>query len=585
MPITPSATLSETLRPLPYAPAGSTAAWKTIRDFPDLFHIITPIDVDTLELLLRQHPNRPLVNSVLHGLRYGFWPFAEESDDVPDIWDAGNPHLDEQALAFVCQYADEEERAGRYSAPFGESLLPGMYSMPIHVVPKPNSDKLRLINDHSASAHSLNGMIPRDAVGMRQDNVQDLGANLLDFRRRSPLAPVWLYKSDVSNAYRLLPMHPLWQLRQVVTIQGQRRVDRCCCFGSRGSPDLWCTFMSLVLWIAIHERGIDGSLAYMDDNFGFDIQRQLVHYPPFDKFMPSKQVRLLCLWDELRIPHREEKQLFGEQLTIIGFWVNTVDMVISLPTEANSLLVAAIRAFVSGADRRRQKLRDWQRVLGWINWGLNICPLLRPALQSSYDKIAGRQFPQAPIYLNKKASHDLLWIADMFERNDGVHLLTSTVWRPEDADIIIYCDACLSGLGFWSPLPPGYAFAANRPPAPRQVEDNIFWYEAITVLAALEWAVSLSTRPHRIAIFTDNLNTVQMFDSFRSHEPYTDILLSAVETLVAHNVDLRVWHIPGEQNTIADALSRQLFSVVHQYAPSLRISPFIPPRCTSGLPE
>lgn len=287
----------------------------------------------------------------------------------------------------------------------------------------------------------------------------------------------------------------------------------------------WCTFMSLVLWIAIYERNIDGSLVYMDDNFGFDVDRQLVHYSPYDKFMPQKQARLLCLWDELRIPHKEEKQLFGEQLTIIGFSVDTVSMVISLPTEANAQLVSAIRDFVKGADRRYQRLRDWQRILGWINWGLNVCPLLRPALQSSYDKVAGRQLPLAPIYLNKGTSHDLLWIADMFERNEGVHLLTSKVWRPEDADIVIYCDACLSGLGFWTPtLSPGYAFATNRPPAPRQVEDNMFWYEAITVLAALEWAVAKSPSFHRVAIFTDNLNTVQMFDSFRSREPYLNIL-------------------------------------------------------------
>ncbi|KAI0737011.1 hypothetical protein BC629DRAFT_1266660, partial [Irpex lacteus] len=133
-------------------------------------------------------------------------------------------------------------------------------------------------------------------------------------------------------------------------------------------------------------------------------------------------------------------------------------------------------------------------------------------------------------------------------------------------------------LGFWTPHPPGYAFAADRPHAPSAVEDNIFWYEALTVLGALQWAVTLPTRFTRIAIFTDNLNTVQMFDTFRSREPYLDILLAACETLITYDVDLRVWHIPGEENVIADALSRRLFNVVAQYAPSLRITTFTPPR-------
>lgn len=340
--------------------------------------------------------------------------------------------------------------------------------------------------------------------------------------------------------------------------------------------------MALVLWIAVYVRGIEGLLAYMDDNFGLDENSQLQWYAPYQTWFPSKQVALLQLWDELGIPHRFEKQLYGEQLTIIGFWVDPVRMIISLPHDTILLLVAAIRDFVHNAPGRKRTLREWQRILGWINWGLNVQPLLRPALQSAYDKISGRQIASAPIYLNKRASHDLLWIAGMFERHDGVHVLTATTWKPQDADIIIYCDACLSGLGYWSPLPPGFAFAADRPDAPTSVEDNIFWYEAITVLAALQWAVSLPQHFHRVAIFTDNLNTVQMFDTFRSKEPYLDILLAACETLVAHDVDLRVWHIPGEHNVIADALSRRLFSVVSQYAPNLHVSSFQPPRVTSG---
>lgn len=580
--ITPSATTSETLRPLPSPPQGSELAWRTIRENADLFRITTPVNVERLEFLLRNHPNRPLVQSVLDGFRFGFWPFAEDNDDLPDTWDAGNPPLDDRAKEFVSQYASEEEMLGRYSRPFGAHLLPGMYSMPIHAVPKNNSEKLRLINNHSASEFSLNDMISKADVGMRQDNIQDLCHNLLLFRRTS-LAPVWLFKSDISNAYRLLPMHPLWQIKQVVTIDGQRRVDRCCCFGSRGSPDLWCTFMSLVVWIAIHERHIDGLLAYMDDNFGVDTSHSLTLYQPYDVLLPVQQVKLLQLWDELNIPHRREKQLYGEQLTIIGLWVDSINMLISLPIESTDLLVTAIRDFVHAAPARRRSLREWQRMLGWINWGLNIQPLLKPALQSSYEKITGRTIPSGRIFLNKRTTSNLLWVAEMFARHEGVYLLKALVWTPECADITIFCDACLSGLGFWSPHGQGVAFASDRPDsAPSGVEDNIFWYEALTVLSALEWAVSLSPQPFRIAIFTDNLNTVQMFDSFRAKAPYVDILLAAVEILIHQDVDLRVWHIPGERNVIADALSRQLFSTVAQYASHLKVNTFQPPRVTSG---
>ena len=106
------------------------------------------------------------------------------------------------------KYAEEEEEQGRYSPVFSEDLLPGMYSMPLYAIPKPGTDKLRLINHHSAGQHPLNDAISKDDVGMRQDNVQDLGANLLHIRQQCGNIPVWLFKSDVANAYRLLSMHP-----------------------------------------------------------------------------------------------------------------------------------------------------------------------------------------------------------------------------------------------------------------------------------------------------------------------------------------------------------------------------------------
>ncbi|KAI0085718.1 hypothetical protein BDY19DRAFT_860302, partial [Irpex rosettiformis] len=160
--------------PLSSPPSGSDLAWKTIHENPGLFRITTSINVDRFEHLLSAHPNRLLVRSVLDGFRNGFWLFAEEHESFPIIWDVANPPLDARAKEFVSQYVLNEKAAGRYSPPFSSNLLPGMYAMPIHAVPKPNSDKLCLVNNHSASTFSLNNMISKDDVGMRQDNIQDL---------------------------------------------------------------------------------------------------------------------------------------------------------------------------------------------------------------------------------------------------------------------------------------------------------------------------------------------------------------------------------------------------------------------------
>ncbi|KAL7284900.1 hypothetical protein ACG7TL_002214 [Trametes sanguinea] len=577
-PVTPLATLSETMNALPAPPVLDpqyAPAWETIRNHPHFFRVVSPLKVDVFEQLLESHPNRPLVESVCRGFREGFWPFADPAlSDLPDCWEENSGPMDGDALEFALQYTAEEEQAGRYSEPFYGDLLPGMFSMPIHAVPKPHSDKLRFINNHSAGKFSLNSMIDKRAVGMRPDNVQDLAHNLLQFRAIHGDSPLWLFKSDIANAYRILPMHPLWQLKQVVSIHGTRRIDRCCCFGNRGSPDLFCTFMALLLWIAIHVRDVPCLLAYMDDNFTFEASPTLEKYMGYGEpvMLPYAQTRLLQLWDDVGVPHAAAKQLFGRSLTITGFLVDSDAMTITLPPDACADLVAAIHAFLTDASRRRRPLRDWQRLVGWINWGLNVQPLLRPALQSSYAKIAGRTIPHAPIYINARVTRDLLFIASVFQRYGGVHMLKASAWGPDAADLVVLCDACLAGMAFWIPAL-SVAFVADCPPAPPGLDDNIFWYEALTVLAALEWVKNyVEQPPSRLAIFTDNLNTVQMFESFRANVHFDDILLRACDMLIASGIDLRVWHIAGQQNTVADALSRGLFHVALQYAPHLTIS-------------
>ena len=140
-------------------------------------------------------------------------------------------------------------------------------------------------------------------------------------------------------------------------------------------------------------------------------------------------------------------------------------LTITLPQESCNALICAVHAFVYDAPGCKQPLRQWQRLLGWINWGLNVQPLLRPALSSSYDKMCRKLHATRPMYINKSVKDDLLWVADMFDHHGGVHLLRSHAWCPHNADLEVLCDACLTGLGFWSSARQ-LDFMASLPSAP-----------------------------------------------------------------------------------------------------------------------
>ena len=146
-PFSPTARYTLTDAPLPRPPPdefSNLEAMTTIQQNPHLFPIVTPINVNRFEELLATHPNRPFVDSVCVSLREGFWPWAHTlKESYPVIWDfSDRPPKTEREAGFFRAQRNVEIAAGRYSEDFGTELLPGMYSTPVHAVPKPRSEKL-----------------------------------------------------------------------------------------------------------------------------------------------------------------------------------------------------------------------------------------------------------------------------------------------------------------------------------------------------------------------------------------------------------------------------------------------------------
>ena len=73
-------------------------------------------------------------------------------------------------------------------------------------------------------------------------------------------------------------------------------------------------------------------------------------------------------------------------------------------------------------NKCQQMLRTWLRTLGYANWALNAFPILKPALNLSYDKVSGKTLLSQAVYINKDVQNDLLWFADTAARLDSVRL-------------------------------------------------------------------------------------------------------------------------------------------------------------------
>ena len=581
---------SQTAVPLPRPPISELndpIACETISQNPSLFQIVTPINVDRFQELLIDHPNPLFVRSVCVGLREGFWPWANTlKEGYPTTYDAARPMPhDPKKANFIREQRDIEIRKGRLSASFGTDLLPGMYCMPVHAVPKPNSTDLRMVTDHSAGPFSLNTMIDHDLVtGYPLDNMTHTGEMLLA-HHRSMLTKrrFTMWKSNIDEAYRLMPLHPHWQLKQVNTVDGLRYIDRNTPFGNSGSAGIFIAFNSLVAWIAKYKRGIHNLATYIDDSSGFDYEDDVLPYEPYQTSFPRHQTLLLQLWDELSIPHKPKKQVFGSVIPVIGIDVDPNAMSLTLSPQRRADLCDALYAWaikpVNGSKTKYQ-LKHWKQMGGWINWAFNVFPLLRPCLNNFYHKISGGHNPSRGIWVNNAVRDDFAWAARHIEASSGIHIFSASDWDPDSADLIVYCHACLEGLGFWYPSS-ALAFYSSTP---KDSEVSVkFYFEALCVFCALMDVANRARQGAKIVIYTDNLNTVQMFNSLSCLPEYNHLLRRSVDILVTHNIDLRVLHVPRDQNFVLNALSRCCFTSALDTIPSLTIFAFQPPQWTLGV--
>jgi hypothetical protein len=413
-------------------------------------------------------------------------------------------------------------------------------------------------------------MVDRQFIlGFPLDNLSHLGELLMRKRREKPGAKFVVWKSDVAEAYRNCPMHVLWQLKQVVKLRGEMMVDRVNVFGGSGSGPIFISVNSLVAWVAKNVKQIE-DLIYVDDSFGVDEEGSLVMYSPYSEEYLSQQTALLELWDEVGLPHKRAKQLFGCRLAILGVDVDAENLTFTLPQEAKERLSRELEEWSRKGVRK--KVKEWQQLAGWINWVFNVYPLLRPALNNIYDKIAGKE-QEARVWSNKAIRDDLCWAKRRVDVSNGIRLLKSCTWEINEATCIAKTDACPKGLAFWYPTL-DLGFMAPTPSATPATQ--IAFYEALAVLSVLEDARIRFIPGSRIVIYTDNFTTVAMFNSLRCLPEYNCILKAAVDILIGSDFSLRVLHIAGLNNDVADALSRADLMRALRIHPRLLIRNFEP---------
>ncbi|TFK17591.1 hypothetical protein FA15DRAFT_576367, partial [Coprinopsis marcescibilis] len=137
-------------------------------------------------------------------------------------------------------------------------------------------------------------------------------------------------------------------------------------------------------------------------------------------------------------------------------------------------------------------------------------------------------------------------------------------------------------MGFWSPSDTGVGYQCDI--SENDFEKGIFYFEALCMASTLTWLTKEFSRKHRdcskpvkVIIYCDNTNTVLVFNILKASEKYNKILVHTANLLIKFNIQLKVDHIPGEKNMVADLLLRENTTKLKSLLPTLSISRFTPP--------
>ena len=187
----------------------------------------------------------------------------------------------------------------------------------------------------------------------------------------------------------------------------------------------------------------------------------------------------------------------------------------------------------------------------------------------------------AGVSVNKAIELELKWLANHIEHLPGIRLLSACSWDPSEDDIVIaHVDAATTaGLGIYFPqLDLAFQCAISELPA----DSHINYLELLAVSSAVHAATKMDHPPARLAVFSDSSFTVDVFNTLCAKPPFNAILMATVDDLINHGIDLRVVHVAGTSNSMANTISRFNNNMAQELVPDISILPFLPPRNALG---
>ena len=216
---------------------------------------VTPVKIDQFAKWIHGYE---FENYLLTGLQEGFRIGYEGPRSFRDCTNLKSCR--EHPLVISDKIANEQA-LGRIQGPFDRPPFPNIQCSPIGVVPKKKLGEFRLIQHLSyPEGSSINDFICEELSTVKYSNFDDAVAMVLFLGTGCQLC-----KTDIEEAYRILPINKLDHELLGIKWQNKYYYDNCLSMGLRSSAAIFDRFSSGLKWMAQTKLGIDFILHILDD--------------------------------------------------------------------------------------------------------------------------------------------------------------------------------------------------------------------------------------------------------------------------------------------------------------------------------
>ena len=458
------------------------------------------------------------------------------------------PDVVRQKIAF-------EVKAGRVAGPYTSPPMTPMRFSPLGLVPKREPGSFRLIHHLSwPRGQGVNNAIPDELAAVTYTKFDTVVTRIHNFGKGT-----LLWKADIKDSFRLLPVRKSDQQFLGFSFDGQFFIDLCLANGVKSSCRIFEKFSTFLNFCA--ETGITDNQKiyhYLDDFLGM-IKASAVHEPSqFDYF------KLLCA--ELNIPLASHK-LEGPctSLIFLGLEIDTVLMQVRIPSAKICVARSKLLEFLGV---KRISLRRLQSLLGTLNF---LSRAIRPGRAFSrrlFDLCKTGRSPVHRIRIPKSARLDaVMWLSFLQEFN-GITPILAHQW--DGIETLRMATDASSTFGYGAYFQRQWFLGAWPVDLGRR---SMALLEIFPIVLAIRtFGEVLKNR--RLIVFSDNEAVTRIINKQSSRCANIACLLRDLTlSCLRYNIVLQARFLRSEENKIADALSRGDVAKFRFLAPDAQVLP------------